>query len=357
MGAMRPLHVDVRVVAATNRDLRAHMRAGKFREDLYYRLFGMPLMLPPLRSRRGDVRALAEHFVRALAPREQTVRFSIAALDKLEQHTWPGNVRELRTVVQRALLLRKNPRIDAGELTFEEAEPSEPEGLAELELPVGVTLEQMLLRVERQLIENTLRRLKSNRDRTARVLGMGRSSLYWRLKALGLGRGMRRRAESIGQQLAQRGNRTRAGTKSWRTPSVSSTSGTCQSSLVYTLTFLADSFFTELGARETHARTAIGKILKIDFTILAHTSGLTCVHVWKHAGLVVLLSHARACRLLCRLIRGEVFRFVCKRRGLRDGKRNSQYEAHADFDLMAHATFRLRGFILNMSLAPTLALA
>jgi len=189
VGATRPIHVDVRVVAATNRDMRAQIRAGKFREDLYYRLCGMPLVLPPLRSRPGDVRALAEHFVRALAPREQPVRFSIAALAKLEQHTWPGNVRELRNVVQRALLLRKGPRIDAGELTFEEAEPREPQGLAEHELPVGVTLEQMLQRVERQLIENTLRRLKNNRDRTARVLGMGRSSLYRRLKALGLDSG------------------------------------------------------------------------------------------------------------------------------------------------------------------------
>ncbi|MFL5349368.1 MAG: sigma 54-interacting transcriptional regulator [Hyalangium sp.] len=189
VGATRPIHVDVRVVAATNQDLRAQMRAGKFREDLYYRLCGMSLVLPTLRSRPGDVRALAEHFLRVLAPLEQTVRFSIAALDKLEQHIWPGNVRELRNVVQRALLLRKGPRIDVGELTFEEAEPREPEGLADLELPVGVTLEQMLQRVERQLIENALRRFKNNRDRTARVLGMGRSSLYRRLKALGLDSG------------------------------------------------------------------------------------------------------------------------------------------------------------------------
>ncbi len=186
VGATRPLHVDVRVVSATNRDLRAHARAGKFREDLYYRLCGMPLELPPLRRRPGDVRALAEHFLRLYAPRGQTVKFTAAALDKLQQHTWPGNVRELRNVVNRALLLRKGPRLDADDLIFEEAELREPEGMADLELPVGVTLEQMLQRLERQLIENTLRRFKTNRDRTARVLGLSRASLYRRLKEWGL---------------------------------------------------------------------------------------------------------------------------------------------------------------------------
>ncbi len=176
----------MRVVAATNRDLQAQARAGRFREDLYFRLCGIPLELPPLRRRPGDVRALAGHFVRACAPRGQEVRFTDAALDKLQQHTWPGNVRELRNVVHRALLLRKGPRIDAGDLSFEQGALREPEGLEQLELPVGVTLEQMMQRLERQLIENTLRRFKHNRERTARVLGLGRSSLYRRLKEWGL---------------------------------------------------------------------------------------------------------------------------------------------------------------------------
>jgi two-component system response regulator HydG len=186
VGATRPLQVDVRVVAATNRELLAQAREGKFREDLYFRLCGVSLMLPPLRRRPGDVRALAEHFVRLYAPRGQTVRWTVAALEKLRQHTWPGNVRELRNVVNRALLLRKGPRIEASDICFEEERLREPEGLANLELPVGVTLEQMMQKLERQLIENTLRRFQHNKERTARALGLCRSSLYRRLKEWGL---------------------------------------------------------------------------------------------------------------------------------------------------------------------------
>ncbi len=182
VGATRPLRVDVRVVAATNRELLAQAREGKFREDLYFRLCGIPLVLPPLRRRPGDVKALAEHFVRLYAPQGQTVRFTVAALDKLQQHTWPGNIRELRNVVSRALLLRKGPRIDAGDIAFEEGPLREPEGLANLELPAGVTLEKMMQRLERQLIENTLRRFQHNKERTARALGVCRSNLYKRLK-------------------------------------------------------------------------------------------------------------------------------------------------------------------------------
>ncbi len=186
VGATRPLHVDVRVVTATHRNLWAWSCERKFREDLYFRLCGIPLMLPPLRQRPGDLRTLAEHFARTLAPQGQTVRFTAAALNKLQQHTWPGNVRELRNVVQRALLLRKGPKIDADDLSFGEAALGEPEGLADLELPADVTLEQMLERLERQLISNTLRRFKNNRERTSRALGVSRASLYRRMKEWGL---------------------------------------------------------------------------------------------------------------------------------------------------------------------------
>jgi DNA-binding NtrC family response regulator len=191
VGTSRPFHVNVRVVAATHRELRAWARQGKFREDLYYRLGVMPLVLPPLRSRRSDIRPLAEHFVRAHTPRGQTVKFTAAALDKLQQHSWPGNVRELRNVVCRALLMRKGPRLDASDITFEEAfhlAPGDTEG-PPLELPEGVTLEQMMQRLERQLIESTLRRCNNHKDRAAKELGLARSSLFKRLKEWGLGQG------------------------------------------------------------------------------------------------------------------------------------------------------------------------
>jgi DNA-binding NtrC family response regulator len=184
VGADRPIHVDVRVVAATHRNLMAWARQGKFREDLYYRLGGMLLPLPPLRSRRGDIRLLAEHFVRAYSPRGQKVKFTAAALARLQEHIWPGNIRELRNVVHRALFLRRGPKIEERDLTFDEAPSSagdDPLGQG-LELPEGVTLEQMMQRLERQLIENTLRRCQNNKDRTARALGLARSSLFKRLK-------------------------------------------------------------------------------------------------------------------------------------------------------------------------------
>ena len=187
VGASRPMTVDVRVVAATNRDLLAAAREGKFREDLYYRLCVIPLHLPPLRSRRGDVLALAEHFVRTFSPKGQSVRLTPAALERLQAHAWPGNVRELRNVVHRALLLRKGPLIDAGDLTFDQ-EVNRETGISVPEMPAGMTLEQMLEKLERQIVEQALRRYNNNRERVARELGVARSTLFKRLKDWGMTR-------------------------------------------------------------------------------------------------------------------------------------------------------------------------
>ncbi|NTX04235.1 sigma 54-interacting transcriptional regulator [Myxococcus sp. CA051A] len=185
VGASRPMHVDVRVVAATNLDLLAAAREGKFREDLYYRLCVIPLHLPPLRSRKSDLPALAEHFVKVYAPRGQTVSFSAAAVERLRGHMWPGNIRELRNVVHRALLFRKGPVIDAADLTFDQ-EMNKETGIAVPELPPGMTLEQMLEKLERQIVEAALRRYNNNRERVARELGVARSTLFKRLKDWGL---------------------------------------------------------------------------------------------------------------------------------------------------------------------------
>jgi len=185
VGASRPINVDVRVVAATNVDLLAAAREGTFREDLYYRLCVIPLHLPPLRSRKGDVPALAEHFLKLYAPRGQTVRFSAAAVERLQGHAWPGNIRELRNVVHRALLFRKGPVIDAGDLSFDQ-ELNKETGIAVPELPPGMTLEQMLEKLERQIVEAALRRYNNNRERVARELGVARSTLFKRLKDWGL---------------------------------------------------------------------------------------------------------------------------------------------------------------------------
>ncbi|HKD41950.1 MAG TPA: sigma 54-interacting transcriptional regulator [Myxococcaceae bacterium] len=187
VGASRPTHVDVRIVAASNRDLLAACRAQRFRDDLYYRLCVIPLHLAPLRNRRGDVLALAEHFVRLFSPRGQQVGFTPSAIDRLQTHSWPGNIRELRNAVHRALLLRRGPMIDAADLSYDQ-EVNPETGITVPELPRGMTLEQMLEKLERQIVETALRRYNNNRERVAKELGVARSTLFKRLKDWGLTR-------------------------------------------------------------------------------------------------------------------------------------------------------------------------
>ena len=188
LGGTRTLRVDVRLIAATNRDLLQSVKRGEFREDLYYRLCVIPLHLAPLRSRRGDIPAIAEHFVKAFAPKGQDVRFTAEALHALCDHPWPGNIRELRNAVHRALLLRRGPFIDAGDLSFDVARASPS---AEPPAPVeagaeGQPLEARLQVVEKQLILATLRKHDGNREKAARELGLSRSSLFKRLKDWGI---------------------------------------------------------------------------------------------------------------------------------------------------------------------------
>jgi DNA-binding NtrC family response regulator len=189
LGTSRPLRVGVRVVAATHRDLVSEVGQGRFRKDLYYRLSVMPLMMPPLRERRGDIRLLAEHFVRLFEPQGVEVKFTPAALKKLREHPWPGNVRELRNVVQRALLLREGLVLDAGALSFERVPEQAPEntGSAPFKLLEGMTLQQMVRHWERQAVEEALRRCHHHRGRAAQLLGLSRSSFFERLKAWGYG--------------------------------------------------------------------------------------------------------------------------------------------------------------------------
>ncbi|WP_224369464.1 sigma 54-interacting transcriptional regulator [Hyalangium versicolor] len=188
VGASRPSHVDVRVIAATNRDLLTHVREGKFREDLYYRLCVIPLVLPPLRNRMGDLSLLADHFVRAYAPRGQVVKLTQAAEDKLKEHPWPGNIRELRNVVHRALLLRKGPKIDAPDISFDD---EYSQGLVNstnlsIDFPANTDLERMMEMVQRQIVVNTLRRHHNNKEKVAKELGLARSTLFKRLREWGL---------------------------------------------------------------------------------------------------------------------------------------------------------------------------
>ena len=172
--------VDVRVIAATNRDLEDSVRAGRFREDLYYRLNVIPLELPPLREREGDVAQLIPHLTAELSARHglEVPRYSAAALARLQRYGWPGNVRELRNLCERMLVLFSGRSVDVDNLPQEirrEAKATAPSFL----LPAGGI---HLDRVESELIRQALELTAGNRSRAARLLGLSRDTLLYRIK-------------------------------------------------------------------------------------------------------------------------------------------------------------------------------
>ncbi|HEX9052996.1 MAG TPA: sigma 54-interacting transcriptional regulator [Anaeromyxobacter sp.] len=179
VGASRPITVNVRIVAATHRDLRAAVRGGKFREDLYYRLCVVPITVPPLRQRRGDVRALADGFLQRASPRGLVLRWSPEALAKLEGYDWPGNVRQLKNVVQRALLFRgEGLVVPPGAVTFEDtrATPADT-GDDDTMYVRGLTLED----IEREAIRLSLRRNRGKRAAVVKELQIAKSTVMKRI--------------------------------------------------------------------------------------------------------------------------------------------------------------------------------
>ncbi len=195
VGGSRPLPVDVRIVAATNADLAQAVEEGRFRRDLYYRLAVVPLRLPPLRERQGDVILLARHFAakygEQLKGRRVTVAREAEAL--LLSHTWPGNVRELQNVLQRAILKIPGTRLSARDLA-EMVPSSAPEsGLSRLvdrildgPPPAEGRYASALASVEAPLFSGALLRTKGNQLRAAELLGMNRNTLRERMRALGM---------------------------------------------------------------------------------------------------------------------------------------------------------------------------
>ncbi|NKC34000.1 sigma-54 dependent transcriptional regulator [Falsiroseomonas selenitidurans] len=172
LGGGAPVRVDVRILAATNRDLLAEVRAGRFREDLYFRLDVVRLRLPPLRERPADILPLAEHFARRYADANGLPRraLSPAARASLAAHPWPGNVRELENAVHRAVLLAEGAEIgpEAIELTPAPAAPGQVALATGVEALVGRTVDD----VERDLIIGTLSHCLGNRTRAAEILGI-----------------------------------------------------------------------------------------------------------------------------------------------------------------------------------------
>jgi DNA-binding NtrC family response regulator len=170
VGGTREIHVDVRVVAATNRGLEEEQKAGRFREDLYYRLNVVSIMLPPLKDRRGDIPELIEHFLttRPVGPMRHLL--SPEALDALMRYDWPGNVRELVNVLERAQILSEGEMITLDDL---------PDTL--LAVPAASSSDadpRHLSEVEKRHVMEVLREVKGNKVQAARILGVSRRALY-----------------------------------------------------------------------------------------------------------------------------------------------------------------------------------
>ncbi|PYQ89161.1 MAG: Fis family transcriptional regulator [Acidobacteria bacterium] len=187
VGGTQTIKVDARVLAATNKDLQAEIRAGRFREDLYFRLNVIPIFVPPLRDRQEDIPLLADHFMAEFA-REYGRRaktFDSGARSTLQGYPWPGNVRELRNVIERLMIMVPGDAISSSDLGF-----LDPSGLAR---PAGddasaerLSLHEARDRFERDLILRTLAEQQGNMSRTAEVLGVERSNLYRKMKAFGI---------------------------------------------------------------------------------------------------------------------------------------------------------------------------
>ena len=180
VGGLADMRVDVRVVAATNRDLEDEVKAGRFREDLFYRLQVMPIALPPVRERRGDVPLLASFFVDRFNRefRKHVRGLSPAALELLDHYQWPGNVREVRNAIERAMLLIDREWLEPGDFNTltRSVNPTQ------FRLPPeGVILED----VERQLLAQALERAEGNQTQAAQLLGLNRDQVRYRIEKFG----------------------------------------------------------------------------------------------------------------------------------------------------------------------------
>jgi transcriptional regulator with PAS, ATPase and Fis domain len=183
VGGLADVHVDVRVIAATHRDLEQQVREGKFREDLFYRLQVMPIALPALRERRGDIPLLVNYYVDRFNRefKKKVTHVSAAAMKSLEEYGWPGNIRELRNAVERAMLLIDGHVLEPEHLTM----LSRQVNASRFQLPPeGVNLEDL----ERQLLVQALERSGGNQTQAGELLGINRDQVRYRIEKFGLPR-------------------------------------------------------------------------------------------------------------------------------------------------------------------------
>jgi transcriptional regulator with PAS, ATPase and Fis domain len=211
VGSDRSFQADVRVVAATNRDLARAVKEKRFREDLFYRLNVLPIPLPPLRDRREDIRLLIAHFlnVHAANKGKAVERIEAAALAALESHAWPGNVRELENVIERIVVLNEDGVIRLGDV-LDYATGQNPGGdeepcLAALNLPPqGLDLDACLRDIENRLIVQALNRARGNKTAAAELLQINRTTLIERLRKRDLGPSAKNSGECLSADLVVR---------------------------------------------------------------------------------------------------------------------------------------------------------
>ncbi len=184
LGSNKTRHIDVRVLAATNVDLRAALEQGTFREDLYYRLNVMPISIPSLRERKEDIPYLAEHFIKKLAKDlgSPVTGISDGAIERLVQYYWPGNVRELENVLERSMVLASNPVLQPEDIRLDMQLRSKVQTASEHFLPEGMTLDEY----EKSIIKEALKRASGNKSQAARLLGLTRNALRYRLTQMGM---------------------------------------------------------------------------------------------------------------------------------------------------------------------------
>jgi DNA-binding NtrC family response regulator len=188
LGGKRPIKIDVRVIATTNRDMQQYVRDGGFREDLFYRLCVVPITLPPLRERRADILLLARHFLAEFCEQndKSISDFTDASAGWLESQPWNGNVRELRNVVERAVVLCQGSRVESYELNPElwviPNDVAAPDDAGGLDVHVGMTAHE----VEKRLILKTLEECGGNKSRAAAILGITPRTIRNKLREYGL---------------------------------------------------------------------------------------------------------------------------------------------------------------------------
>jgi DNA-binding NtrC family response regulator len=192
LGGTKTLKVDVRVVAATNQDLRAALEQGTFREDLYYRLNVVPISIPPLREHKEDIPYLVDHFLSRFARESAKPITGItpAAMRMLTDFHWPGNIRELENIIERAVALSTGTMLDVGDIRLDVGSGGavvvgpgmSASDAAGAFLPSGMTLEQY----EDEIIKEALRRANGNKSQAARLLGLSRNAFRYRLSKLGV---------------------------------------------------------------------------------------------------------------------------------------------------------------------------